>query len=131
MKVSFLLLFFNLINASHAFQLPSISHTIRVRSFTESRVRPFIESQQQQSQSHRRSNSIVTYATIEKPTSATTTIASQFLGPPIPFAQLSVGVVRERWPGENRVSQTPESASALINAGFTVLVQSNGMLRVM
>jgi len=46
------------------------------------------------------------------------------LGSPIPYSELTIGVLKETFKGENRVSQTPESVRALIKKGITVLVQS-------
>jgi len=39
-----------------------------------------------------------------------------------PYSELSIGVTKETFPGENRVSLTPESVSLLTNKGFNVLV---------
>lgn len=47
---------------------------------------------------------------------------------PIPYSELTIGVVKETFQGENRVSQTPDSVKGLINAGFTVVVQSGGKI---
>jgi hypothetical protein len=51
---------------------------------------------------------------------------SSILGRPIPYQELTVGVLRERYPGENRVSQTPDSVASLVKAGFNVVVESGG-----
>jgi hypothetical protein len=45
---------------------------------------------------------------------------------PIPFEKLTIGVIKETFPGENRVSQTPDSIKSLVKAGFTVVVQAGG-----
>jgi hypothetical protein len=45
----------------------------------------------------------------------------------IPYSELTIGVVKETFDGENRVSQTPDSVANLIKAGFAVIVQSGGM----
>jgi hypothetical protein len=45
---------------------------------------------------------------------------------PVPYEQLTIGVLKETFPGENRVSQTPDSVKNLVKAGFTVIVQSGG-----
>jgi NAD(P) transhydrogenase len=37
-----------------------------------------------------------------------------------------VGVLRERFPGENRVSQSPDSVASLVKAGFNVVVEAGG-----
>eukprot|EP00538_Stauroneis_constricta_P012665 CAMPEP_0119547806 /NCGR_PEP_ID=MMETSP1352-20130426/1838_1 /TAXON_ID=265584 /ORGANISM="Stauroneis constricta, Strain CCMP1120" /LENGTH=1139 /DNA_ID=CAMNT_0007592843 /DNA_START=69 /DNA_END=3488 /DNA_ORIENTATION=+ len=42
----------------------------------------------------------------------------------IPYSELTIGVLKETYPGENRVSQTPQSVKSLVDAGFTVVVQS-------
>lgn len=50
----------------------------------------------------------------------------KILGQPIPYSELTIGVLKETYPGENRVSQTPDSIRSLVKAGFTVVVQSGG-----
>lgn len=47
---------------------------------------------------------------------------------PIPYTELTIGVLKETYPGENRVSQTPDSVQNLVKAGFTVVVESGGKL---
>lgn len=51
---------------------------------------------------------------------------TKILGGAIPYSELSIGVLKETYPGENRVSQTPDSVKNLVKAGFTVIVQSGG-----
>ncbi len=46
---------------------------------------------------------------------------------PIPYSELTIGIVKETFKGENRVSQTPDSVKGLVKAGFTVVVESGGM----
>ncbi len=48
---------------------------------------------------------------------------------PIPYSELTIGVLKETFPGENRVSQTPDSVKGLVNAGFTVVVEAGGTHR--
>ena len=45
---------------------------------------------------------------------------------PIPYSELTIGIVKETLKGENRVSQTPDSVRGLTKAGFTVIVESGG-----
>lgn len=45
---------------------------------------------------------------------------------PIPYSDLTIGVLKETYPGENRVSQTPDSIQGLVKAGFTVVVEAGG-----
>jgi len=45
---------------------------------------------------------------------------------PIPYSELTIGVLKEVFPGENRVSQTPDAVKSLVSAGFNVIVQSGG-----
>jgi H+-translocating NAD(P) transhydrogenase len=52
--------------------------------------------------------------------------APDLLGEPIPYSALTIGVLKETFPGENRVSQTPDSVHALVKEGFTVVVESGG-----
>jgi hypothetical protein len=76
------------------------------------------------------------YATVEnedavatpKPSSTKTSKSQDILGEAIPYSELTVGVFKETFPGENRVSQTPDSVANLIKEGFTVVVQAGGTL---
>ena len=52
--------------------------------------------------------------------------SSNLLGSAIPYEKLTIGILKEDFAGENRVSQTPESAQGLIKAGFKVVVQAGG-----
>jgi len=45
---------------------------------------------------------------------------------PIPYSDLTIGVLKETFPGENRVSQTPDSVQGLVKAGFHVVVEAGG-----
>lgn len=49
---------------------------------------------------------------------------SKILGQPIPYSELTIGVLKETFQGENRVSQTPDSVQSLVKAGFTVIVEA-------
>jgi len=42
----------------------------------------------------------------------------------VPYEQLTVGVFKESFPGENRVSQSPDSVAMLIKAGLNVVIES-------
>jgi hypothetical protein len=53
--------------------------------------------------------------------------SQKILGQPIPYSELTIGVIKETFKGENRVSQTPDSIRNLVKAGLTVIVQSGGM----
>lgn len=44
----------------------------------------------------------------------------------IPYSDITIGVLKETFEGENRVSQTPDSVKNLVKAGFQVVVQSGG-----
>ena len=50
----------------------------------------------------------------------------KILGAPIPYEDLTVGVLKETFKGENRVSQSPDSVRSLVKAGLTVIVQAGG-----
>jgi hypothetical protein len=52
-----------------------------------------------------------------------------FLGKPVPYSEITIGVMTETLEGETRVSQTPESVANLVKAGFQVVVQSGGTYR--
>ena len=52
--------------------------------------------------------------------------APNLLGEPIPYSELTIGVLKETFPGENRVSQTPDSVHSLVKEGFTVVVEAGG-----
>jgi hypothetical protein len=47
-------------------------------------------------------------------------------GEPIPYEQLTIGIMKETFPGENRVSISPDSAELLVKAGFNVVVEKGG-----
>lgn len=64
----------------------------------------------------------------KKETAVTPAISGNLLGPAIPYSKLTVGVLKETFSGENRVSQSPDSALKLVKAGLTVVVQSGGKL---
>ena len=51
---------------------------------------------------------------------------NKILGEPIPYSELTIGVLKETFKGENRVSQTPDSIKSLVKAGFTVIVETGG-----
>ena len=51
---------------------------------------------------------------------------SKILGGKIPYSELTIGVLKETYPGENRVSIAPDSAKMLVDAGFSVVVESGG-----
>jgi Alanine dehydrogenase/PNT, N-terminal domain len=53
-------------------------------------------------------------------------ISPDLLGTPIPYSELTIGVMKETFPGENRVSQTPDSVHLLVKEGFTVVVERGG-----
>lgn len=44
----------------------------------------------------------------------------------IPYADLTIGVLKETFSGEKRVSQSPDSVASLVKSGFNVVVQSGG-----
>jgi hypothetical protein len=58
--------------------------------------------------------------------SATAAGSSKNWKEPIPYSDLTIGVLKENYPGENRVSQTPDSIKGLVKAGFTVVVEAGG-----
>lgn len=47
-----------------------------------------------------------------------------FLNEAIPYSELTIGVAKETFDGECRVSQSPDSVKKLVNAGFDVVVQA-------
>ena len=55
-----------------------------------------------------------------------TTNKQKIVGNPIPYSELTVGVLKETYPGENRVSVAPESVKMLVDAGLSVVVESGG-----
>lgn len=84
-----------------------------------------------------RSQTVATYATLEGTKKEESVSKSEdgpaakfledsehdFLGEPIPYSELTIGVLKETFPGENRVSQTPDSIKTLVKDGFTVVVE--------
>jgi hypothetical protein len=57
-------------------------------------------------------------------------LLTQTLGPTVPYNDMTIGVLKETFPGENRVSLTPDSVALLTKAGFHVLVQNGGRYRI-
>lgn len=57
-------------------------------------------------------------ASFEKPDTA------KILTEAIPYSDLTIGVSKETFDGENRVSLTPDNVETLIKAGFQVVIQS-------
>lgn len=51
-------------------------------------------------------------------------LSASKLGKAQPYSSLTIGVMKETFPGENRVSQSPESVALLVKAGFDVVVES-------
>lgn len=51
---------------------------------------------------------------------------ARFLGNAMPYEELTIGVLKETYDGENRVSQSPDSVANLVKAGFNVIVQGGG-----
>ena len=49
-----------------------------------------------------------------------------FLGEPTPYEELTIGVMKETYPEENRVSLSPDAVGLLTKAGFDVVVESGG-----
>lgn len=69
-------------------------------------------------------------STLDRPSvsepAASSAAAGRKLNMPVPYGELTVGVLRETYPGENRVSVAPDSAKALVDAGLTVVVEEGG-----
>jgi NAD(P) transhydrogenase len=51
---------------------------------------------------------------------------SKILGEKVPYSDITIGVLRETFPGENRVSIAPASAKMLVDAGMSVIVEKGG-----
>jgi hypothetical protein len=71
-------------------------------------------------------------ATIEEDVTATAfeeEPQNKIFGKPIPYDDLTIGVMKETFDGENRVSQTPDSVKMLVKEGFHVVVQAGGKQR--
>src|SRR5688572_23905807 len=60
---------------------------------------------------------------VKSASKATETSAKPLSG--IPYKNLSVGVPKEVWSNERRVSLTPSAASVLVKKGITVKVENN------
>ena len=52
----------------------------------------------------------------------------QILGSPIPYSDITIGVLKEDYQNENRVSVAPDSVKMLVDAGLNVVVESGGKL---
>jgi hypothetical protein len=63
-------------------------------------------------------------------TTATTTpallVKGMKIGPSIPYSQLTIGVLKESYTGENRVSLAPSNVKMLVDAGLKVVVETGG-----
>ena len=57
-------------------------------------------------------------------------VSSKILGNPIPYEQLTIGVTREIFEGENRVALSPDAVGLLTKAGFHVVIESGGKYTV-
>ena len=80
-----------------------------------------------------RGRHVPTYATVESDAdkyltedSTAAPFLDETLGESIPYSKLTIGVLKETFPGENRVSQTPDSIKSLLKDGFTVVVEEGG-----
>jgi len=60
---------------------------------------------------------------VEEETKAEEETSKIILGKAIPYSDLTVGILKETYPGENRVSQSPESVKSLTKAGFKVVIE--------
>ena len=49
---------------------------------------------------------------------------SKLIGEKVRYSDLTVGVLKEKYPGENRVSIAPDSAKLLVDAGMSVIVEA-------
>ena len=54
------------------------------------------------------------------------TDTNMLLGQPIPYNELTIGVMKETYKGENRVSLSPDAVGLLTKAGLDVVVESGG-----
>ena len=54
----------------------------------------------------------------------------QILGSPIPYSDITIGVLKEDYQNENRVSVAPDSVKMLVDAGLNVVVESGGKLYI-
>jgi hypothetical protein len=61
-----------------------------------------------------------------EPSVESTEAQTQIWSQPIPYEKLTIGVLKETFPGENRVSQTPDSIRSLVKEGLTIVVQAGG-----
>ena len=108
---------------AECFQLPA-SHRASISSSSKAPTRLFSTVEDKKSEST--PSEIESSSSSFDPASAFTDTSSKFLGDPIPYSELTVGVLKETYPGENRVSVAPESAKLLVDAGLSVVVESGG-----
>lgn len=77
------------------------------------------------------------YSTLDRPptqfeddvASATTPsllVKGMKVGPSISYSQLTIGVLKESYTGENRVSLAPSNVKMLVDAGLKVVVETGG-----
>lgn len=110
-------------SSSEAFTIPPTSqvrfqpHLRRVPHYHQTNFYASVVEQQTQGIQNEQQQSTILESTASK----------IVLRKPIPYSDLTIGVLKETFPGENRVSQTPDSVSTLVIAGFNVVVQAGGV----
>ncbi len=120
-----------------SFTLPSLKGRATVSSlnpssshFKYASIEPQLFSTLSDKESKNKSGDKQSKASFDPSDEFTGAAPSKILGKPIPYSDLAIGVLKETYPGENRVSIAPESAKMLVDAGFNVIVESGGMLNV-
>eukprot|EP00532_Pseudo-nitzschia_australis_P011984 CAMPEP_0168220108 /NCGR_PEP_ID=MMETSP0140_2-20121125/9009_1 /TAXON_ID=44445 /ORGANISM="Pseudo-nitzschia australis, Strain 10249 10 AB" /LENGTH=1150 /DNA_ID=CAMNT_0008148717 /DNA_START=162 /DNA_END=3614 /DNA_ORIENTATION=+ len=101
----------------------SRSH-IKIQPRTTTSIYATIEDEEQEQQQQKQPSTSSTSAKKDVVSDAFNTDSINECFSPIPYSELTIGIIKETFKGENRVSQTPDSVKGLVNAGFTVIVQS-------
>jgi len=113
---------------SHSFTLPSSHRAAIPHGLSTTSSPPFqyasIEPQLYSTVSDSKKGADTTTKKYDPSDDFTGKSPSKILGEKVPYSDLTVGVLKESYPGENRVSIAPDSAKMLVNAGMSVVVET-------
>ena len=121
----------------HGFSTPTTGTSFALRSKTSTThvsptVVPYVGTALYSSVSDDTSDSLKSDSSFEKDKKEEADLIAAFeeldstkiLTDAIPYEELTIGVSKETFEGENRVSITPDNAEMLVKAGFQVVIQS-------
>ena len=114
--------------SSHSFTLPSAHRVAIPNGLSTSPSQPFqyaaIEPHLFSTVSDSKKGADTTTKKYDPSDDFTGQSPSKILGDKVPYSDLTVGVLKESYPGENRVSIAPDSAKLLVKAGMSVVVET-------